>query len=79
MNPAYASVKIMLVIFLLGALMTKEKNKNKVSKFLLMEIFILADINLTVPKAMASIIGRMDQTIEDNFFQECVTEEVFGK
>jgi hypothetical protein len=79
MNLVYASVKIILVIFLLAVLMIKEKNKNKDYKFLLMEIFTLAGINLTVPKATASIIGKMDQTIEDNFFRECVTEEVFGK
>jgi hypothetical protein len=79
MNLVYASVKIILVILLLAVLMIKEKNKNKDYKFLLMEIFTLAGINLTVPKATASIIGKMDQTIEDNFFRECVTEEVFGK
>jgi len=63
----HVSQKLMWGIYLLVVLMIKGRSKNRGSRFLPMEIFISVDMNLTVPKVMDSIIGKMDQTIEDSF------------
>ena len=67
MNLAYVSQKIMWGIYLLAVLMIKGRSKNKGFRFLPIEIFISVDMNLTVPKVMDSIIGKMDLTIEGSF------------
>lgn len=58
--------------------MMKVKSKAKVYKFLPMEISISENTNQEVPKGMESTIGKMDPTIEVNFYQECDMVEVSG-
>jgi hypothetical protein len=56
-----------------------DKNMGKVWKYLLMEIYILGNINRDLLKAMVSIIGIVEHFTEVIFCEECVMVRGHGK
>ncbi len=55
------------------------KNMKKDLKYLQMVIFISEGTNLIVQRGMDSIIGKTALFIVVSFYQECATEEEYGK